>query len=152
MLVPEYQETKQFQRGRGRPAKKAEPPQTSNEWHVKVVVSGLYADAYKRFVQAEEGFVLASNDCKLDEKSILEQYKGQMVVKNEFRSLKEPALVKVVFLKKPERVQALMFIVSVSLLLRALIQYRLRRGLKELTGERPRAGRNGAKLEPAEIA
>jgi transposase len=114
---------------------------------VKVIDKGFDTDACRLFEQAEEAFALATNDCKMDGKNILEQYKGQMVVENEFHILKEPALVKAVFLKKPERVLALMFIVSVSLLLRALIQYRLRRGLKELTSERPRIGRNGGKLQ-----
>ena len=147
ILEPEYHETKHINRGRGRPAKNAESTKTRSEWRVQVIDKGIDADAYSRFVQAEEAFVLATNDCEMDGRTVLEQYKGQMVVENEFRALKEPALVKAVFLKKPERVQALMFIVSVSLLVRALIQYRLRRGVKELTGERPRVGRNGGKLQ-----
>ncbi len=42
-----------------------------------------------------------------------------------------------------------MMLLNVSLLIRALIQYKLRKGRKEWTGNLPKVGYNGSKLQDA---
>jgi len=56
---------------------------------------------------------------------------------NSFRSLKSPQLASVIYLKNQTRIQALNMLLTFSLLLRALIQYRLREGLKTFKEEHP---------------
>ena len=64
-------------------------------------------------------------------------YKGQQVVENSFRLLKEPKLASVIYLKNPARIQVLTMLLTFSLLIRAIIQYRMREGLKQFNEENP---------------
>jgi len=71
-----------------------------------------------------------------------------MIVETDFRLLKEPCIASVIYLKTPERVHSLAMLLHVSLLLRALIQYKLRKGIKEYPAdELPRVGRSGRKIQ-----
>lgn len=61
------------------------------------------------------------------------------VVENSFRQLKSPSIASVIYLKDETRVQALSMLLTLSLLIRAIIQFRLREGLKnfkEKNGEK----------------
>lgn len=73
------------------------------------------------------------------------------IVENSFRELKSPSMASVIYLKNPERIKALSMLLSLSLLIRAIIQYRMREGLKEFQKENPakklRAGWGGRVLE-----
>ncbi len=51
-------------------------------------------------------------------------------------------------MKSEERINALMMVLSVSLLVRALMQYMMRRGYKENKEPLPKVGWNGATLQP----
>lgn len=104
------------------------------------------------FLHRESCFVLISNviDGYSDE-DLLKTYKGQQVVENSFRMLKSPQLASVIYLKNPKRIEVLSMILTFSLLLRALIQFRLREGLKEFNEKYPDekiyAGWGGRALE-----
>jgi len=79
---------------------------------------------------------------------ILGIYKNQMVVEMDFRLLKEPCIASVIYLKTPGRVQSLAMLLHVALLVRAMIQYKLRKGIEEYPAEKlPRVGRGGRKLQ-----
>lgn len=97
--------------------------------------------------------VLISNvgDEVVGNRELLQTYKGQQVVENSFRELKSPSMASVVYLKNPERIQALSMLLSLALLVRAIIQYRMREGLKKFKEEHPgeslRAGWGGRELE-----
>ena len=60
-------------------------------------------------------------------------------------------MASVIYLKNPKRIKALSMLLSLSLLIRAVIQYRMREGLKEYKRENPdiklRAGWGGRALE-----
>jgi hypothetical protein len=110
--------------------------------------------AMKRHSRYNEScIVLISNitDETVTDRTLLETYKGQHVVENSFRQLKGPNMASVIYLKNPKRIQALTMLFSFSLLIRALIQYRLRDGLKKHEAENPdvpiRAGWNGRPLK-----
>lgn len=80
-------------------------------------------------------FTLATND--LDEiifpmSDILRTYKSQQSVERGFRFLKSPDfLVSSFFLKKPERIEALLMVMTLCLLIYASIEHQVRRKLKE---------------------
>ncbi len=106
----------------------------------------------QRFLQKESCIVLISNaTAEMTDEDILKTYKGQQVVENSFRALKSPQLASVIYLKNPQRVKVLTMLLTFSLLIRAIIQYRLRDGLAKYKEENPgktiRAGWGGRALE-----
>ncbi|WP_256491585.1 IS1634 family transposase [Endozoicomonas sp. SCSIO W0465] len=79
-------------------------------------------------------FVLATNDLddsRLSTAEVLSTYKSQQSVERGFRFLKSPEfLVSSLFLKKPERIEALLMVMTLCLLVYAAIQHRIRHELK----------------------
>ena len=62
-----------------------------------------------------------------DGKAILEAYKDQQGIERNFSFLKDPVLVNSLFLKKPERIEALGLILLIALLLWRLMELSMRR-------------------------
>lgn len=82
-------------------------------------------------------FVIATNDMtpEFSMKNALDTYKGQQSVERGFRFLKSPDfLVSSFFLKKPERIEALLMVMTLCLLVYAAIEHKVREKLCE-TGE-----------------
>ena len=79
-------------------------------------------------------FVLATN--QLDEEAlppqaVLDGYKGQVHTERGFRFLKDPLfLASSLFLKRPQRIMALMMVMTLCLLVYAALQVRIRRQLQ----------------------
>ena len=108
--------------------------------------------ACQEFLQKESCIVLISNvSDDVCDKDLLKIYKGQQTVENSFRALKSPQLASVIYLKNQTRIQVLTMLLTLSLLLRALIQFRLREGLKAHNEANPnvpiRAGWGGRPLK-----
>ena len=87
-------------------------------------------------------FIIASNDLdteRLPAKAMLENYKDQGVsVERGFRFLKDPLFfAHSLFLKKPERLMALLMIMGLSLLIYSLAEGKLRKALKEMNATVP---------------
>jgi transposase len=119
----------------------------------KIVVEQIQRneEACKLFLRNESCFVLISNVFDgLSDKDLLATYKGQQIVENSFRLLKQPQLASVIYLKNPVRIKALTMILSFALLIRAIIQFRLREGLKKFKEKNPEGklyvGWNGREL------
>ena len=91
------------------------------------------------YLQNNSSFVLISNitDENVTDEEIVKTYKGQHVVENSFRQLKQPCLASVIYLKNPERIKGLTMLLCLSLLIRAIIQYRMRDGLKKFNEANP---------------
>jgi transposase len=63
---------------------------------------------------------------------VLDGYKGQARAERGFRFLKDPQfLASSLYLKKPERVMALLMVMTVCLLVYAALEYRIRNALKD---------------------
>jgi transposase len=79
-------------------------------------------------------FILATNELdpkKLPDCDILPQYKGQIKTENGFKFIKGHAFeVASVFLKKPERIEALMVVMTLCLMVYSFAQHFLREALK----------------------
>ena len=85
--------------------------------------------AKQQYVEQKSCFVLATNASKEDLKteSILYHYKAQSHVERGFRFLKDPLFfVSSLFIKKPSRIDALLMIMTLSLLVYTIAQRRLR--------------------------
>jgi transposase len=79
-------------------------------------------------------FILSTNDLseKLDMQFLLDEYKSQQAVERGFRFLKSPDfLTSSLFLKKPERIEALLMIMTCSLMVYAGIEHLIRERLSE---------------------
>jgi transposase len=77
-------------------------------------------------------FILATNDLNLDPDTILSYYKGQQTVERGFRFLKDKSFrVAEVYLKKPERIEALAMILVLTLMIYSVAEWMIRKRLRE---------------------
>jgi transposase len=80
-------------------------------------------------------FVLATNELdasRLPPLELLEVYQGQQYAERGFRFLKSPEfLASSLYLKKPERIMALLMVMTVCLLVYAALEHRIRQALHE---------------------
>ncbi|GAC1639803.1 MAG: IS1634 family transposase [Ktedonobacteraceae bacterium] len=115
---------------RGRPKKEATPDQTA--WYL---VPKLEVDQHEVTVLARKKatFIVATNILdaqRLSSEQVIATYKEQGGVERGFRFLKDPLfLASSVFVKKPERVIALSFVMVLCLLVYRLAEQLLRRQL-----------------------
>jgi transposase len=120
---------KQYQQ-RGRPKKEATSAQTV--WYL---VPTLEVDQHEVAVLARKkaAFIVATNildEQRLSHEQVIWTYKEQGGVERGFRFLKDPVfLASSVFVKKPERVIALSFVMVLCLLVYRLAEHLLRRRL-----------------------
>lgn len=82
----------------------------------------------------------------MSDRDVLMEYKRQYVVEVQFHLLKQPAVASHLFLKKPARIQALLMLLAVALLVRALIQHQVRHRVKSYE-QKPKIGPNKTRLE-----
>ena len=113
-------------------------PKIEERWHITVTEIKEKAEECERFLRKESCIVLISNAPEqYSDRELVETYKGQQVVENSFRELKSPSMASVVYLKNTDRIEALGMLLTFSLLIRAIIQYRLREGLREYQEKNP---------------
>jgi transposase len=90
-------------------------------------------DTFDALAQKKGKFIIATNEMnteKLADKELFEAYKGQSKVERGFRFLKDPQfMASTIFVKKPQRVEALLFIMTLSLTIYAAIEYTIRQKL-----------------------
>ena len=71
-------------------------------------------------------------ESELDEKAILRKYKGQKCVEDNFSIIKRPLMTQTYFLHKPERIEALLTLLSIALLLQIILKLLVHKNLQEL--------------------
>lgn len=101
-------------------------------------VSGILSfplTCYRQELDRHALFILATNQLENDTLSpldILESYQGQNRVERGFRFLKDPFfMLNTIFLKKVERVMAVMMVMTLCLVVYAALEYRIRQTLQE---------------------
>ena len=117
---------------RGRPGPDARPAQ------VVYQIDGALASALtsrQALIDQHCCFILATNELDttpLPPQEVLEGYTGQVHAERGFRFLKDPQfLASSLYLKKPERIMALLMVMTVCLLGYAALDYRIRKALKD---------------------
>ena len=117
---------------RGRPGRDVPPDQ------IVYQVDGALASslaARQGLIDQHSCFILATNeldDTQLSPQAVLHGYKGQVHAERGFRFLKDPQfLAATLYLKKPERIMALLMVMTVCLLVYAALEYRIRQALKD---------------------
>src|SRR6267378_7189316 len=81
-------------------------------------------------IDQQSCFILATNELdegQLSSQAVLDGYKGQARAERGFRFLKAPQfLASSLYLKKPQRIMALLMVMTVCLLIYAALEYRIR--------------------------
>ena len=117
---------------RGKPQKDASPQKSV--WHLVPTVS-IDQPAVETQIRKDACFIIATNildEQQLSHEQAITKYKEQSGVERGFRFLKDPLFfASSVFVKKPERVVALSFIMVLSLLVYRLAEHLLRSRLAE---------------------
>ena len=117
---------------RGRPKRNLSPELSHYQLSITLEQDD---DKCRPYTQQTGRFVLGSNvldDHSLSAAVMLSTYKEQQGVEQGFRFIKDPCFhLNQVFLKKPERIEALMMIMTLCLLIYNLGQHPLRQRLKE---------------------
>jgi transposase len=120
--------------GKGRPAKETAPIQ---RWQCQAALT-LNAERLAEEGRRRACFIVGTNildPTQLSDEELIGTYKQQGSVERGFRFLKDPLfLASSVFVKKPERIVALSFIMVLCLLVYRFAEYRLRARLAE-TGQ-----------------
>lgn len=114
---------------KGKPT--ADTPIKAREWQIK---ASLEEDGQKVIAEQQyrSCFILATNIAELSDLEILRAYKGQSCVERGFRFLKDPLFfTSSLFLKKPSRIQALLMVMTLSLLVYSIAERRLRKQLDQ---------------------
>jgi transposase len=116
----------------GRPGKDARP--ASIEWRIKATL-GIDRERAEHECERRARYIVGTSvldPARLSEEELIRIYKGQGGVERGFRFLKDPLfLASSVFVKKPERIVALGFVMVVCLLVYRLAEHRLRKRLAE---------------------
>ncbi len=122
--VPHYQ-------GKGRPAQGRQP-----DYYVYRIGGHLASMPQQRIPRLERKscFILATNqlNCEaLSDEELIAAYKDQQKVERGFRFLKDPMfMASTLFLKSPKRIMALMMVMTLSLMVYAALEHRIRETLK----------------------
>lgn len=125
-------------REQARYARRGKPTQGERPERVEYFVTGRVVSCLRKRAQMlrQQGmFILATNDIVTEQLSapeVLRAYKGQSHAENGFRFLKHPEfLASAMFLQKPERIMALLMVMTVCLMVYAALEYRIRQGLQQ---------------------
>jgi transposase len=130
-IVTSQVNTHRRHEGRGRPKAGSEPQALA--FQVTATV-GVIEAAIKERVERGSCYVVATNIPvqELSDQEVVENYSSQQSVERGFRFLKDPVFfVSSLFVKKPCRVQGLLMVMTLSLLVYAIAERRLRRRLAE---------------------
>jgi transposase len=115
---------------RGRPIKDTQPDRV--EYAITCTAFSSSLDPYYQDLHKGSCFILASNDLAHKPEEIIDAYKNQYVVERGFRFLKSPEfLADSLFLKKPQRIEALLMIMTLCLLVYSALEYKIRSTLQE---------------------
>lgn len=114
---------------KGRPKPDRQPDYY--EYYCSFKVS-MKSNTLQQQIEEESGyFILATNKLNLSAQELLQEYKSQQRVERGFRFLKSPEFLSdALFLKKPERIEAMLMIMTLCLMVYAALEYKIRKELK----------------------
>jgi transposase len=112
-----------------RDGKRGRPPAETSPRQVEYVIEGALASslAYRQvLLETKSCFILATNELDttaLPAAEVLAGYKKQSTAERGFRFLKDPRfLATSLYLKKPERIMALLMVMTICLLVYAALE------------------------------
>ena len=118
-------------KGKGRPTQGRKPDRI--DYHIEAAPASSIQERTRR-LQRKSCFILACNELDsavLSDRDLIAAYKDQQKVERGFRFLKDPMfMASTLFLKSPKRIMALMMVMTLSLLVYAALEHRIRESLK----------------------
>jgi len=119
-----------YKRGRRKKDVAAEVDRIEYSFTCRAISSSL--ERYQKDLHSGSCFILASNNLSKTPQEIIDAYKNQYVVEKGFAFLKsKDFLADAIFLKSPERIEALLMIMALSLMVYTALEYRIRHELQE---------------------
>jgi transposase len=115
-------------------AKRGRPKIDENLKTVYTIVASITRNEEQIRAEKEKPgrFILATNDRSLEPESMLDFYKQQSHVERMFRFLKDRSFrISEVYLKKPERIEALSMVMVLTLLVYSVLEWLIRKRMKE---------------------
>ena len=115
-------------------AKRGRPRIDENLKTVYTIVASITRNEEQIRAEKEKPgrFILATNDRSLEPESMLDFYKQQSHVERMFRFLKDRSFrISEVYLKKPERIEALSMVMVLTLLVYSVLEWLIRKHMKE---------------------
>ena len=85
----------------------------------------------KEHIRKECTFILVSNDLDISGKDMLLEYKTQSSVEKRFQQLKNPQFVHALFVKNNNRVEALSYLILLTIMVLSVMEQVVRAGLKK---------------------
>ena len=112
-VVTEIQRTRP-----GRPRTTPRPEDLHTTWRAAVTIGAIRADERERELQRRSGFVLITTvPAKvLSAAALLAEYKGQVHGERHFHFLKDLLFVDALYVQKPERIEALGYVLLLACL------------------------------------
>ena len=119
-----------YKRGRRKKNVVAEVDRLEYSFTCTAISSSL--ERYQKDLHSGSCFILGSNNLSKTPQEIIDGYKNQYVVEKGFAFLKsKDFLADAIFLKSPERIEALLMIMALSLMVYTSLEYRIRHELQE---------------------
>ncbi|WP_335873066.1 IS1634 family transposase, partial [Bacillus sp. 2205SS5-2] len=118
---------------RGRP-KKDEVTQTATVYRVRLSSLEENQGKIDQKLRLLSTFILMTNRMdrsRLSDVDMLTTYKGQSAAETRFRLLKDAQMIDAVFVKTPERIEALGIVYVMALLIYGMLEYRIRAEMKK---------------------
>ena len=116
-------------RKRGRQPKDISKIEHIMEYYLQIEIKIDEEKIKKRFEEACT-FILCSNDLTLEAEDLLREYKTQIGVEKKFQQLKSPHFVNSLYIDTPERVEALTYLILISMMILSIAEYVVRREMK----------------------
>jgi len=119
--------------GPGRP-RKGEPPTFATVYRIQATVAGLDEARMEQERQQRSTFVLITNVPQQERsaRDLLLEYKHQGSLERRFALMKNPEIVDSFFLKKPERIEALGYVLLMVCLIFSIVERRVRQTTEPL--------------------
>jgi transposase len=115
---------------RGRPSLDPSKNLTTTEYQLYIACQ-QDDTLIKEHIRKESTFILASNDLELSAEAMLLEYKTQSNVEKRFQQLKNPHFVNSLYLDKPQRVEALAYLILLTIMILSVMEQVVRKGLKK---------------------
>ena len=117
----------------GRQPKDTSKIEKVTEYYLEATVMVDEKSIDKQFEEACS-FVLCSNDLEITAENLLREYKTQSSVEKKFQQMKSPHFVNSLYLDTPQRIEALTYLILISMMVLSVAEYVVRREMK-LKGE-----------------
>lgn len=116
-------------KSKGRPGSDSKPDYY--EYCIVCTPTSSSLQSYQQELHTKSCFILATNDTTKSAQSLIDAYKNQYVVERGFAFLKSKEFfADALYLKSPERLEALLMIMALSLMVYTALEYRIRHELK----------------------